>query len=813
MHSLIHDLRYGARMLVRHPTLTGIAVLTLGLGVGASTAIFTVLNAVVLRDLPYPAADRLAAVWVDFGEDGQSLPAMSPLDFRDLQQRSTTFESLAAGTGRSVNLVGEGDPEQVQLGRVTANFFSLFGAEPVLGRGFLSEEEAANGPSVAVLGHNLWQRRFAGDPGAVGKTILVDGNPMEVVGVMPADFHLLIPPEALWLEDSDLWIPLQDPYTGPRNRTTFTVMGRLRKDVTFAEARQEMTAMAARLREEHEVHALSDTRIRVVPLHLDLIKGVRPSLLILAVAVALVLLIACGNVGNLLLAHATGRDREMSVRIALGASRGRLLRQALTESALLAAAGGVLGLLLAHWGVALLLWLGPSHLPRLGEIHVDGASLAACAVIALSSVFLFGLMPASRASRGGLELALRSSGGSSSSGGTRFLNWVVVAEVALSVVLLIGAGLLVRSYLSLREVRPGFDAADVVTFRLSLPRGRYPDYGARADFYDRLEEQLRALPGVQSVGCSSRVPLASGGGQVPYAYDERTVEKWESVTADERTVTPTYFETLGTRLLSGRPFDERDRSDTPLVVIVDEVLAKKAWPGQEAVGRQIQLPFFSPEGISREWHEVVGVVEHARLHDLSRDVREQVFFPHRQGIPASMDIAVRATVEPSSLSSSIRNVVQALDKNLPIQDLRPMAADVGMALSQARFTLVLVGAFATIALALALIGLYGVVSYAVGLRIHDLGLRMALGAQARDLFGLVLGDGLKMVLVGVAVGLAASLAAGRALQGLLYEVGANDPWTFGAATLLVAAVTLLACQSPARRACRIDPVIVLRGQS
>lgn len=811
METLWQDLRYGFRMLARNPGFTAVAVLTLALGIGANTAIFTVLNAVVLRSLPYRAPDRLAVIWVDFGEHGQSLPLVSSQDFRDYPQMSQLFEDFAAASGRTANLTGVGDPEQVDVGRVTPNFIPLLGVEPALGREFLPGEDVNNGPAIVILSHGLWERRFGGDPEVIGQTIQLNGTANEVVGVMPADFKLLLPPETFLLKDPDLWVPLQDPYTAPRNRTLFTVFGRLKAGVTFEQAQAEMNSIAARLREEHLIHKMSDIRIRAVPLHRDIVKNVRPALLILFGAVGLVLLIACGNVANLLLARATAREGEIAIRVALGAGRSRIVRQILTESALLSVAGGVVGLLLALWGLDLLISLQPTHLPRLENIRIDGSALGFTVAVCFLTVLLFGLAPAIQVSRPRLNTILKEGGRSQVTGGRQAVRrGLIVSEVALSLVLLIGVGLLMRSFLSLQNVRPGFDPENILTFRLSLPRVRYPSPEERANFYHQLQERFRALPGVQSVGAVSKLPLTGTGSLAPYAYNEETEQNWESVTADWRPVTPSFFETIGSRLQAGRLFDQRDTADSRLVIIIDEMLARKAWPNENPVGKQLMLPVFGKFGLTREWIDVIGVVEHIRNHDLSKDVREQIYAPHRQRSSRAMDMVVRAAGDPTALANLLRQEVHAMDKDLPVHNLRPLTDYVSDAMAQARFTLILIGIFGAIALLLTSVGLYGVVSYAVSQRTHEIGIRMALGAQPRDILKLVVGQGMALTLVGVGVGLAGAFALTRFLESLLFGVSATDPATFAGVALLLAAVALLACYVPARRATRVEPLVALR---
>ena len=560
MHALLQDLRYAVRALRRTPGFTAAAVVTLALGIGATTTIFTVVNGVLLRSLPYANADRIANIWNDFGENAQSLPAVSPLDFRDYQRRSRTFESFAAASsgnvaGLSGNLTGDGEPERVELATVTANFFPLFGVTPQYGRNFLPEEEVPQGPHVVMLSDRLWRSRYGADPRIVGSTIQLDGVAHTVVGVLPRDFHLALPAEAFLITDAEMWAPLQFDYgkAPPRNYTFFTVFGRLKPGVTFAQAQAEMDGIALQFRKEFPEHAGTQVRIRAVPLQEDVVKHARPALLILLGAVGLVLVIACANVAHLLLVRATVREGEFALRTALGASRWAVVRQLLTESGLLALAGGALGLMVTTLALSLLRVLHPSNLPRLGEIDVDGRVLAFTALTCLVTTLAFGLAPALQSARQDPHRSLQAGGRSGTSAARhRVRNALILGEVSLSVILLIGAGLLVRSFLSLQQVRPGFDAADLLTFQLAMPAGRYPTPESRRAFVRELERRLRDAPGVRRVGIVSQLPLTGSGSLSPYAFDEATARNWESVTADGRTVSPDYFAAMNTRLLAGR---------------------------------------------------------------------------------------------------------------------------------------------------------------------------------------------------------------------------------------------------------------------
>jgi putative ABC transport system permease protein len=817
MRTLGYDLRYALRALRRTPGFTAAALAALALGIGATTTIFTVVNGVLLRPLQYEAPERLANIWNDLGQGAQSLPAVSPLDFRDYKERSRTFEDFAAAAEGNVanlrgNLTGDGEPERADVVTVTANFFPLLGIGPMLGRQFLPEEEVVNGPHVVMLSHRLWQRRYAGDPALVGKTIQIDGVAHEVVGILPRDFSLQLPKEAFQVTDGDLWAPIQFDYGQPlpRNLTFFTVFGRLAPGATFAQAQAEMDLIAEQFRSEFKEHAASNLRIRAVPLHYDVVKHARPALLVLLGAVGMVLLVACANVANLLLVRGTTRRAEFALRSALGAGRSALVRQVLAESLLLALAGGALGLGITLAALAVLRQLHPANLPRLADVELDPTVLAFTVVTCAVTALLFGLVPALRAAGVDPQEHLRAGGRGGSVGDRRRArSFLIVAEVALSVVLLVGAGLLVRSFLAMQRVDPGYDGSDVLTFELSMPFGKYPGGPARRAFFRDLRDRLEALPGVTGVGLVSQLPLTGSGPLSPFAYDEETARNFESVTADGRNVSPEYFGAMDARLLAGRTFTYSDSAGTPPVIIVDESLAKLAWPGENPVGKQLQL---APTGEPDAFAEVVGVVEHMRQHDLTRDILHQIYYPIGQGTPSVMTFVVETSLDPASLVAPVRRTVEAMDPDLPVNRLAPMSAYLSEGMAQARFSLVLMSVLGAVALLLTAVGVFGVISYSVSQRTREFGIRLALGEDpGRTRRGVVAG-GMRLVLVAIGIGLAGSLALTRLIAGLLYEVRPADPLTFLAIALLLAAVALFACYLPARRATRVDPALALRSE-
>jgi len=814
--NFLQTLQYSLRMLRKNPGFTAVAVLTLALGIGANSAIFSVVNGVLLRRMPYSDPDRLNIIWNDYGSQGQSLPAVSPPDFQDYRQRSRLMDFASArptpgGTLVFTDANGSSRPEHFDMAYVTTNFFPLFGAQPILGRNFTPEEGDLHGPNVVILSYLLWQRGFHADPNVVGTSIQLNGEPFTVVGVLPQKFRLLLPAEVFRLRDSQLWIPQQLNYSAfPRNFTILSVFSRLKPGVTLAQAQAEMDGIADQLSNENEVHKESGLRIRVVPLQFDVVKNVRSTLVTLLGAVAFVLLIACGNVANLLLARATGREREMAIRTALGASRAQLIIQVLMESLLLAILGGLAGVLLASWGLDLLLALHPAGLPRLTDIHIDRTVLAFSLGLSILTALLFGLVPALQGTQLNLSDTLKETGRTTGAARTQAARRMfVIAEFALSLVLLIGTGLLIRSFIALQRVQPGFDTRNVVTFRLMIPQTRYPKNEDVQRFDHELEQKLAALPGVESVGSVSQLPLTGSGSLTPYAYDAATEQKWESLSADWCVVSPGYLPSVGARLLAGRFFNDSDDSNHPRVIIIDQTLAERAWPGQNPVGKKLKIETFDPPG-TPGWALVVGLVANLHIHDLARADREQIYVPYAQRPWSNFAVALKARGDPASVLAQAREQVRALDPLVAVRSLQPMEQYVSDARAPMQFNLILIGIFGAIALVLASIGLYGVMTYAVSQRSHELGIRLALGAAPRDILGLILGQGVRLTLIGAGAGLLVSLALTRSLASLLYGVSATDPLTFALVPVVLAAVALLACYIPARRAMRVDPMIALR---
>ncbi len=822
MDSLLNDLRYGWRKLMRSPGFTIVAVVTLGLGIGANTAIFSVVDAILLRPLPYDQPDRLVLVWNRMDNSSFKKAPVAAPDVIDYREQARLFEGFAATNNvNEMSLTGDGEPEQIKVAFVTSNFFSVLGAEPFLGRAFTIEDEtpippqAFQDPNVPIppgafiMSHGFWRRRFGGDPKVLGRTILINGGPMTVVGIMPRDFELFMPTDAGMPTDIDGWSTLRfDLSTGQRDNQWLRVIARLKPGVAIESAQAEMDAIAARQREQFQFHANMGIHISVVPMHGDVVGHVRPILIALFGAVGFVLLIACANVANLLLARAATRGREMAIRSALGAARSRILRQVLTEGVLLAILGGAAGLLLARLGVGLLLALRPADLPRVDAIGIDFTVLAFTLGATFVAALLFGLAPAFDSSGTETSEALNERGADSGRGKLQLRSALVVGEVALSLVLLIGAGLMLRSFVALQSVQPGFNPQGVLTYNISLPFFSYRTPPERVQFFQRMEERVAALPGVEAVGGIFPVPLGGRFWTGPYGMPGTDPETWSDKEANFRVVTPDFFEAFGARLLSGRTLTRADIEEGRNVVVVDNLMAQRSWPNESAVGEQLGIDLFGQE----HFLEVVGVVEHMRHESLMEDSRETVYFPHHLFPFTQMTLAVRTATDPRSLLRPIVGQVREMDANLPVYNVKTMEEYLSDAMASTRFTMILIAIFAGVALVLASVGLYGVISYSVRQRTQEIGIRMAFGAEQSDILRLVVGRGMLLIMIGVGLGLAGSLGLTRVLASLLYGVAATDPVTYVGISGLLVAIALLACLVPAQRATRVDPMNSLRAE-
>jgi putative ABC transport system permease protein len=803
METLLKDLRYAVRMFAKSPGFAAVAILALALGIGANTAIFSVVNAVLLRPLPYAEPDRVVAVWQDYrARGGPEREWASPTNFYDWRDQNQTFESMAALLGWNPTLTGIAEPEQITGAAISQDMFRVLGVEPALGRAFRPEEDQQGGERVVILGHGLWKRRFAADPGVLGQTLSLGGESFTVIGVMPAGFQLP------FITNSELFRPMRQvlsPRCG-RGCVVLRAVARMKPGITFDGARADMSTIAARLSEQYP-EANAGIGATLVPLHEQTVGNVRLALMILLAAVAFVLLIACANVANLLLARATARGREIAIRTALGAGRGRLIRQLLTESVLLALLGGALGLLLAFWLVELLVTFSPDGTPRAREIAVDGPMLVFTLGVALVTGVIFGLVPALQASRPDLNQSLKENkGANASGGGHRIRNVLVVAEIALALVLLVGAGLLMKSFVNLLKVDPGFNAENVLTLRVGLPRTRYPEPHQINGFYSQLIERVKGLPGVGSAGATSTLPLGGSNSDTSFIIEGRPVSAGaDGPVAWYSSVTTDYFSALGMRLTRGRLFDERDQEKTTRVVVISQEMARRYWPDEDPIGKRI-----GNEGDEPDWTEIVGIVADVKQFGLTIEDRPTMYFPQSQQPSRVMFVAVRGQSDPTALAGAVRGQVSELDKDLAVSQVLSMKEVVSRSVAEPRFTLLLLTVFAGLALVLAAVGIYGVMSYSVTQRRHEIGIRMALGASSGEVLRLVVGHGLVLTAAGVGIGLGAAVALTRVMESLLYGVSATDPLTFAAIALLLTAVAVAASFIPARRATRVDPMIALR---
>jgi len=810
IEDLWQDLRYGARMLMKNPGFTLIAALTLALGIGANTAIFSVVNGVLLRPLPYKDPQQLVMVFAPRRLEQEF--NISSGGFTVLRDQKQVFEQVAAFLPMldSASITGDGEPEFLGGVTVSANLFTLLGVEARYGRTFLPEEEKPGSDRVVVISHGLWQRRFGSDQKIVGRTIAIDNEPYTVVGVMPAGFQF--PLDGMWTgwlpRAIDIYIPLVlTPDEINNQRKVLPVIARLKSQVGVEQAQAEMTVVAARIKRQYP-DTNRDESIRLAPYHQQMVGRVRFALLVLLGAVGFVLLIACANVANLLLARAAGRRKEMAVRVALGAGRQRVIRQLLTENVLLGILSGLLALLVAFWGVDLLRTIIPENLPRVDEIGIDGRVFGFTMLISLAAGILFGLVPAFHTSRVDLNDALkdggRSSGGSSHN---RLRNLLVVSEVALALALLTGAGLMLRSFIRLMSVDPGLDPRNVLTVDIRLSRGKY-SRPQQAAFFQRLLEHLRVTPGIQAVGAVYPMPLSGMEEDLWFDIEgQPPLARGEHRSAGPRGVSPGYFMAQGIQLLKGRVFTESDGGDTPPVVVINEALARRYWTNQDPIGRRIS---FDSRNGQTVWRQIVGVVKSVRHMALSEEPRSEVYIPFAQYPLAFMTLVARTDGAPLGYVAAVRSQVQAVDKDQPISNPRTMEERLASTVSQRRFNLILLAIFACLALSLAGIGIYGVMSYLVAQRTHEIGVRMALGAQAGDVLRLVIRQGMALALTGVLIGLITAFGLTRLLRNLLFDLSATDPLTFFVTALLLALVALLACYLPARRATKVDPLVALR---
>ena len=810
--TLIADLRFGARSMRRNPAFATIAVLTLALGIGANAAIFSVVNAVLLRPLPWDDPDRAVMIWSKWTAFDKTW--VSTGEVIDYGRRTQTLSAVGAWSDGQINITGDGEPERVPAGNITANLFSVLGVSPAAGRTFTAAEDVPNGPNLVVIGHGLWTRRYGGDPSIVGRAIQLNGQPFQVIGIMPRDF--VLPTDFENPAPSQLWTPLQiDPATTDHGNHGLYAAGRLKPGATVKQAADELHTIAEAWTREGLYPVQMQYDAVVLSLTEQVVGGVKRAILLLLGAVGFLLLIACANVANLLLARAEARQREMAVRSALGAGGWRLVRQLLTESIVLTSVAAVTGLVLAFAAVRYVAWWNPANIPRVHTVGLDARVLMFTALVALVTSIVFSLVPALRARRVDLNESLKD-GQTTSGGGARqrFRNTLVVVEMALAVVLLVGAGLMLRSLWSLQQIRLGFDPANVLTMRLSLPQASYQKPEEVVLFYDRVLSSVRSLPGVQVAGAVRSLPLGSTIGDFGLRIEGFVPPPGTNPKGDWQIATDGYLEAMGERLIRGRGISRDDRSDTQLVALINEDMARRYWSGQDPIGRRFKIG----GDPTRPFVTVVGIVGDVRHNELTGVVKEKFYVPHTQWHKSvgnairSMTLVVKSAGDPMALAGPVRQEIKKLDPNLPVADVRAMRDVVGATLSTPRFTGMLLLVFALLAVVLSAIGIYGVLSYVVSRRTREIGIRVAIGAGRMQVLRMVLGQGIVLTMTGVVIGIGIAIWTSTLMRDMLHGVRPGDPLTFAAVGAVLAVVAILASLVPALRATRVDPVVALKTE-
>ena len=767
MEAIIQDIRYGFRMLLKNRSFTLIAIFALALGIGANTAIFSVVNAVLLRPLPYNDPARIMTVL------HQELGPVAPANFFDFREQQSVFESIAAAQYWTANLTGRDRPEQINGVQLTADMFHLLGVPPLLGRTFSDGEDQPGNERVIVLSHRLWQRRFGGDSNIINQQITLDGQSYTIIGVMPKEFQFA----PFWATRAEMWSPLNlAPRTGDRGGQSLRIFARLKEGVTREQAQAEMEAISQSL-EQRYPDTNTGLKVFVDPLHEVVVGKTRPALLILLGAVCFVLLIACANVANLMMARATARQKEIAVKTALGASRSRIVRQLLTESVMLAIAGGVAGLFLASWGISGLLALSPANLPRAQTISLDGYVLCFTLAISILTGLVFGLVPALQASKLNLNESLKEGGRSSTEGRrrNRVRRLLVVSEIALAMVLLVGGGLMIRSFLRLQSVDSGFNPRNVLTMIVSLAGSEHSTGPKRAAFFNQLIERVESLPGVESASAINHLPLVGDIWGLGFRIEGRPAPlPGEGPVGVYRIVRPNYFQTMGATIVAGRDFTERDNETANGVVIINEAMARRYWPGEDPIGKRIEL-----SGEESRPREIVAIIKDVKQGDWAAKPRPEMYLPHLQATsPRYLTLVVRTSSEPLKLATAVQSEVWAIDKNLPVSEVMSFEQAISASIAQQRFNMLLLGIFAAVALLLAVVGIYGVMSYSVTQRTHEIGIRMALGARASDVLRMIVGQGMALVAIGIGVGLVGAFLLTRLMESLLFGVSVTDPATF-----------------------------------
>lgn len=820
METLWQDVRFGARTMRKNPGFAIVIIVMLALGIGAATTMFSVVNGVLLRPLPYAQAERTVLIWGSFVK--MNIPQLPAKDaeYVDYRDRTQSFAQVAAFDTTDMNLTGNGDPERFTVAGVTANLFPMLGAEPLHGRVIAAEETQPGREQVVVISHSFWQSRLGGAPNVIGQSLKLNDKNYAIIGVMPPEFSF---PHASFnfAQTADLWRPLVLDAEAVAKRSGgygLNVLAQLKPQATLQQAQAEMNALA-----EYHDQSLGSKggyrgpngedggwRITVVPLQEQVVGASRRALWVLFGAVGLILLIACANVANLLLVRATVRQRELAIRAALGAERFRLVRQLLVESLLLAGLGGAFGTLLAWWSVKAIVLLSPATLPRAVEVSLDGRVLSFALLVSVLTGVLFGLAPAWQASQPNLRAALQEGGTQRSSGQRRWREWLVVAEVALALPLLIGAGLLLNSFIRVLRVSPGVQAEQVLVAELNLPATKYGEPARRASFFDELAQRAAALPGVTAASYSTRPILNNVSSSDPFSIASRPMDIRQPNFAGWQSVAPDYFRTLGIPLVAGRDFTANDNG-SERVALINEALAQRFFPTGAALGQRIALGSPNPKDLNA-FATIIGVVKNIPHRNLESPAKPEMYFQYARRPHLTAWLYLRTAGEPASFAFTLRQTVLAIDPDQPVKSIQPLPAVIARTTTARRFTTVLLGGFALLALVLASLGIYSVNAYAVTQRTQEIGIRMALGAQVRDVLHLILQRGLTLVSVGLALGLIASVALTRWLKSLLFDVSATDPLTFGGITLLLLLIALLACYLPARRAAKVDPLIALRHE-
>jgi putative ABC transport system permease protein len=811
LEAFLQDIRYGARVLLKHKGFTVVAVLTLALGIGANTAIFSVVNELLLRPLPYRNADQLVMVW-EVTSKGRGENPTSRTNFRTWREQSKSFESMAAFTDQRLNLTGGGEPEEVAAQLATPELFHVLGIEPILGRGMTEEDARPGAPNVTVLSYGLWQRRFGSDPKIIDKPIMLNGSPFTVIGVMPANSQLYIKKRSSTGRPADLWAVLDMPTEGDAaiHGRFLSVVGRLKPGATLEQADAEIKTIEARLGEDDPSHS-KGWSAQAIPLREQFVGNVRPALLILLGAVGFVLLIACANVANLLLSRAAAREKEIALRTALGASRMRVVRQLLTESVLLALAGGLLGLLFAWWGISALVMISPRDLINLQGVGINAAVLLWTLAITLVTGIIFGLAPALEATRLNLNDALKEGGkgaGGQGSRSQRLRSILVIAEVALALVLLVSAGLLVKSFVRLQKIETGFDTENVLTMVLRLPASKYKEDSQMVAYFRQASERIGPLPGVRSVGIVNYLPLYGGPGTgTSFTIEGRPeLPPEQRLSTEVRAVDHGYFNTMGIPVLRGRNFTDIEDREARHVVLISESLARKHFPGEDPIGKHIAVNIFDKPNPT----EIIGIVGDVKYGSLTDEAEPTAYFPHSELTYPFMTLVIRTNGDPAAMAPAVERELRMIDPDQPVSDVRTMNQVMADTRARARFNTLLLGLFAGLATLLAAVGIFGVMNYSVALRTREIGIRMALGAQPARVLMLILKQGLLLTLIGIGIGLAGALTLTRVMSSLLFGVEATDPVTLAAIALLLMIVSLIACYIPARRATHIDPMIALR---